>query len=816
LVLALGSTSVDKREVAGRTLGDLIGKVGELVMPEVLPVLRRGLQQQGSASADGAAAVSVHTRQGVCLAVTEILRSASRSLLALHGGVLVPAIRRALCDPAPEVREVAGRAFDQLYRSLPEAALEEVVPPLLYALDPSTATPTVGSDATLSGGSLTQMRAAARARRATARTGAGTAQRRRGVQTTNDSDVASSEQPSEHEEEQPQQPAGESLASKRRRAKEMAQRRARLAAAGQSMEEADAHQDASELAVQGRSRQLQHAERTGSDGNDDSQQQQQQQQQQQIKQLEEEQEAEPENADEDEANRDAQEALAFMQSVSPDQALLGLREILVARSQAVLPFLIPRLLRPPIQVGQLRALAAVAEVSGTALAPHLRLIVPALVEALSPKRATVEALSTSELEAVRVSAGAIVQVVQGEGVHSLMHELMKRIQESELSPAAAVAACELVAQFCQPAVQRAPVSTEEQQLIQQQQQSQKSHTLEIDVHALLSTLVPRLADPNPDLHQAVWRALQAVTGLMRKDTQANHVPHIRTLLETCRERLESAAVARGRAPEPQELELPGFRSARGPEPFVPLLLDSLRYGSAEVRESAAGALADCIRLTPESSLKPFVVSMTGSLMRVVGDRLAASVKLALLVTLELLVRKGGPTLRPFVQQLQSTFVKSLAIPSRPVRLQAATALGALMQHGATRADQLVLELLSACAPGGSGKSGAASAASTIMTELTAADEAGAKEAALQAMRKVMRGARQTLQRGTWLRVLDGLLSAAGDGSGLLESSADQEAVKQRLPSNGTCAWRSARVCHICCVWRPCRSLAGRPVQSSAS
>ena len=50
----------------------------------------------------------------------------------------------------------------------------------------------------------------------------------------------------------------------------------------------------------------------------------------------------------------------------------------------------------------------------------------------------------------------------------------------------------------------------------------------------------------------------------------------------------------------------------------------------------------------------------GPLIRIIGDRFAWQVKAAILHTLGLLIAKAGPGLKPFVPQLQTTFLKCLA------------------------------------------------------------------------------------------------------------------------------------------------------------
>ena len=97
---------------------------------------------------------------------------------------------------------------------------------------------------------------------------------------------------------------------------------------------------------------------------------------------------------------------------------------------------------------------------------------------------------------------------------------------------------------------------------------------------------------------------------------------------------------------------------------------------------------------------PVIVKMTGPLLRVVGDRNPSTVKIAILKTLGLLLEKGGPALRAFVPQFQTTFVKALSDPSRQVRVAAIHSLSLLMPL-TTRVDPLVKELVS----GSMGKNG---------------------------------------------------------------------------------------------------------------
>lgn len=52
------------------------------------------------------------------------------------------------------------------------------------------------------------------------------------------------------------------------------------------------------------------------------------------------------------------------------------------------------------------------------------------------------------------------------------------------------------------------------------------------------------------------------------------------------------------------------------------------------------------------------------LIRIIGDRFPWQVKSAILSTLSIMIRKGGIALKPFLPQLQTTFVKCLQDSTR--------------------------------------------------------------------------------------------------------------------------------------------------------
>jgi hypothetical protein len=93
--------------VAARTLGDLVRKLGERVLPEVIPMLEEGLNSD-----------SAQERQGVCIGLSEIIQQTSRDNVLLYMDSILPTVQSALSDPQPEVRAAAALTFDSLHATV--------------------------------------------------------------------------------------------------------------------------------------------------------------------------------------------------------------------------------------------------------------------------------------------------------------------------------------------------------------------------------------------------------------------------------------------------------------------------------------------------------------------------------------------------------------------------------------------------------------------------------------------------------------------------------------------------------------------------
>lgn len=201
----------------------------------------------------------------------------------------------------------------------------------------------------------------------------------------------------------------------------------------------------------------------------------------------------------------------------------------------------------------------------------------------------------------------------------------------------------------------------------------------VDWIVRLTTLLDDRVD---EVIHAAWAALDVFVKSIPKED-------LESLVVALRKNLESIG-APGRFVPGLSIEGPG----RGPAPLVPVILAGLTSGTNEQREYAAFAIGDLVERTSEAALKPFVVPLTGPLIRVATQSasLPPPVKTAILTALKIMLDRIPSFVKPFFPQLQRTFVKLLLdSTSSVVRTRAADALGSLM-CSVTRVDPVVVEL----------------------------------------------------------------------------------------------------------------------------
>lgn len=124
LIRRLASSSEEQRIIAGNALGELIRKAGDGVLASLLPTLEEGLQK----------ATDKDSKQGICIALREIVSSASAEVLEDYEKTLISVVRVALIDSDDDVRDAAAEAFDSLQKMFGKKAVDQVLPYLLNLL----------------------------------------------------------------------------------------------------------------------------------------------------------------------------------------------------------------------------------------------------------------------------------------------------------------------------------------------------------------------------------------------------------------------------------------------------------------------------------------------------------------------------------------------------------------------------------------------------------------------------------------------------------------------------------------------------------
>lgn len=122
VVDGLGDEDPERRAAAGKALGDLSLKLGDRVIPEVLPALRAGIVDKTA---------SARVRRGACEGLVELVEACPHHQLVEHATDLVAVVYQALCDTLPVVRATAAGVFSTLLTPLGDAAVDAVVPLLI-------------------------------------------------------------------------------------------------------------------------------------------------------------------------------------------------------------------------------------------------------------------------------------------------------------------------------------------------------------------------------------------------------------------------------------------------------------------------------------------------------------------------------------------------------------------------------------------------------------------------------------------------------------------------------------------------------------
>lgn len=392
-------------------------------------------------------------------------------------------------------------------------------------------------------------------------------------------------------------------------------------------------------------------------------------------------------------------------------AMLGLREVVMSRPRDILEYLLPKLLTHPVQESSARALGTVASACGGQIHYHCSTLVPLFVVELYSTEASIQKLGKeaenearlaaeqARIAAIKDAAAAVMGSMGTAGVNSLCSELGRQI-EHETDPRRRRWGAFMAEQFFR---------------------HSKADFLDY-VPVLLRYLLGRMAETLPDVLSAVNQAMAALVGAVPLDDLCKHLDFIRNCISSTCSDARHKVGTQGLFNEAGDFILPLFSLPKALDPLLQVFLHGLMNGSLVVRENASDGIGDLVAVTDGAALKPYLIKTTGPLIRVVGDRFPSSLKASILQTLYVLLDKGGAAIKAFVPQLQTTFVKNLADPSKQVRQRAIAALGKIMGLS-VRVDPLLSELCVAISGGAggaaAGAAGGAGTGTSMMAESSA-------------------------------------------------------------------------------------------------
>lgn len=317
-------------------------------------------------------------------------------------------------------------------------------------------------------------------------------------------------------------------------------------------------------------------------------------------------------------------------------SLLALKELMASKSDIIFPITLPSLLEPPVDAV---ALASLASVAGTALYKRLSTILNTLIASIIAG------------EEISEEFNQVLLSVEDDGAHLLMQQLLALMKHED------------------PQIREV--------IFAQTKDFFEHATLDYSMYLedIVYQMILSLADPSPNVVKA---SMESLTVLIKKQPK---------------ELLEKLVKPSYQALRLTGISVPAFALPKGPNSILPVFLHGLMYGSSDQRELSALAIADIIEKTPAENLRTLATSLTGPLIRVIGEKVASNIKSAILVALNNLLIKIPQFLRPFIPQLQRTFVRSLSdVSNDTLRKRAVVALSTLIKHQ-PRVDSLITELV---------------------------------------------------------------------------------------------------------------------------
>ena len=102
-------------------------------------------------------------------------------------------------------------------------------------------------------------------------------------------------------------------------------------------------------------------------------------------------------------------------------------------------------------------------------------------------------------------------------------------------------------------------------------------------------------------------------------------------------------------------------------------------------------VGDLVQYAPAQNIRLYALQITGPLIRIIGDKYTPEIRVLLFRALNLLLSKSGDALRPFLPQLQTTFIRALKDSTKGVRVEGGQALVHIIKLS-TRIDNVINDL----------------------------------------------------------------------------------------------------------------------------
>ena len=359
-----------------------------------------------------------------------------------------------------------------------------------------------------------------------------------------------------------------------------------------------------------------------------------------------------------------------------DRALDGLKQIMKVKSRVILPYLIPHLMQPPVNINALCKLCCCA--STDVLSKHLNKILTTLVNAIAIANKNNQSITTEKIVSdesntfITECESLLLSINDPEGVQTIITDLIGHAISSEQS-ITKLTALDMLAWFCE-----------------------KTDADYIDhIDDLIRALMSLFTEKNENIVVKAWNCLNSILEPLKGNTLIQRLPTIRQSIRLIAQSpvFHESRLFDAYGNTDSKIHLPGFcLPKKGLSCILPVFKEGLLNGSPDIKEQSAATLCECIRLSDSASLKASVMAITGPLIRVLGERYSSSLKSVILDAIYFLLLKVEITLKPFLPQLQPTFLKNLVDINRTIRLKSGFALAKLLFMN-PKMDTIINELL---------------------------------------------------------------------------------------------------------------------------